>query len=223
MDQRLNHLLRLVVEEFVASGEPVSSQSIVDRNQLDVSPATVRNWFAELDELGWLMQPHTSGGRIPTETGFKQYVANEVVTRPAGKRVRDRLKEAAAVEGERRVKAVARELADLSGLAAIVALHESDTYYTGLSQLFAQNEFKNWQRVVSLTELLDHLDDTLGNLRHQSFTTPQIFLGKDCPFGPACGAVVVSSSHGLVGILGPLRMDYQDALSNLLSALEALE
>jgi heat-inducible transcriptional repressor len=221
MDQRLNNLLRLVVEEFVASGEPVSSQTIVDHYKLDVSPATVRNWFAELDELGWLMQPHTSGGRVPTETGFKHYVATEVVARPAGKRVRERLKDAATTDGHR-VKAVARELADLSGLAVIAALHESDTYYTGLSQLFAQSEFKNWQRVVSLTELLDHLDDTLGSLRHQQFTTPQIFLGKECPFGPACGAVVVTSSHGLVGILGPLRMDYQDAFSNLISALEAL-
>ncbi len=219
MDERLNNLLRLVVEDFVATAEPVSSQALVDRYDLDVSPATVRNWFSELDELGFTAQPHTSGGRIPTEAGYKQYVATNVMHRPAGKRIQARLKDAAVNDD---LKSVARELAELSGLATIVSPQESDNYYTGLSQLFGQTEFRDWRQVVLITELLDHLDHTLSRLRSRGISTPQILLGKDCPFGPTCGAVVVSTPYGLVGIVGPLRMDYQSALSNLLSALEAL-
>jgi heat-inducible transcriptional repressor len=220
MEERLNNLLRLVVEEFVATAEPVGSQALVDRYDLDISPATVRNWFAELDELGLLMQPHTSGGRVPTEAGYKQYVATNVLPRPAGKRVRDRLKDAAASDD---LKSVARELAELSGLATIVAPQKSETYYIGLSQLFGQTEFRDWRQVVLITELLDHLDDTLSRLRRHGISSPQILLGKDSPLGPMSGAVIASTPYGLVGIIGPLRMDYQSALSNLLSALEALE
>ncbi len=220
MDERLNNLLRLVVEEFVASAEPVSSQTLVDRYDLDVSPATVRNWFAELDELGFTVQPHTSGGRVPTEEGYKQYVATNVLPRPAGKRIRERLKDAAAKDD---FKSVARELSELSGLATVVSPQASDNYYTGLSHLFNQTEFRDWRQVVLITELLDHLDQTLSRLRGHGVSAPQILLGKDSPFGPMSGAVIASTPLGLVAIVGPLRMNYQAALSNLMSALEALE
>lgn len=220
MDERLNHLLRLVVEDYVATAEPVSSQALVDRYDLDVSPATVRNWFAELDELGLTEQPHTSGGRVPTEAGYKQYVATNVTSRPAGKRVRERLEHAAAKDD---LKSVARELAEQSGLATIVAPQQGDHYYTGLSQLFHQTEFRDWRQVVLITELLDHLEQTLSRLQRRGISTPQILLGKESPFGPGSGVVLAQTPYGLVGIIGPLRMDYQSAVSNLLSALEALE
>jgi len=220
MDERLNNLLRLVVEEFVATAEPVSSQALVDKYDLDVSPATIRNWFAELDELGFTAQTHTSGGRVPTEEGYKQYVATNVLPRPAGKRIRERLEHAAASDD---LKSVARELSELSGLATVVMPQENDHYYTGLSQLFNQTEFRDWRQVVLITELLDHLDKTLSRLRAHGVSTPQIMLGKDSPFGPMSGAVVASTPLGMVAIVGPLRMNYQAALSNLLSALEALE
>ncbi len=223
MDERLNNLLRLVVEEFVATAEPVSSQALVDRYDLDVSPATVRNWFAELDELGLTTQPHTSGGRVPTEAGYKQYVASHVSPRPAGKRVRERLEDAAQADRGQRIKALARELADLSGLATVSMSNEQDGYYTGLSQLFGQAEFRDWQQVVNMTALLDHLDQTLSRLRSHGVRTPQILLGKESPFGPGSGVVIAQTPYGIVGIVGPLRMNYQAALSNLLSALEALE
>jgi heat-inducible transcriptional repressor len=222
MEERLDHLFRLVVEEYVSTAEPVGSQALVERYKLDVSPATVRNWFAALDERGLLMQPHTSGGRIPTEAGFARYVEQWIVPRPAGKRARDRLATAADAEEDRKLKMLARELAELSGLASIVAHHGADTYYTGLSSLFGQPEFRDWQRVVDMSELLDHLDETLSALRQKSFPEPQIMLGKECPFGPACGSVIASVPGGMIGVLGPLRMDYQDALSNLLTSMEML-
>lgn len=222
MDPRLQQLLRLVLQEYVASAEPVGSQYLVDRYTLEVSPATVRNWFAELDKLGYLEQPHTSGGRIPTEAAFKQLV-DEMSVKPAPKRARERL-EAAVKEGEEhKIKAIARELASLTGLASIVAADGADTYFTGLSQLLAQPEFRNWENAIHLTALLEHLDETLAGLKRISFDEPVVLLGEDCPFGPACGAIVAKGpSNTLIGVLGPVRMDYQQAMSHLVSALEVL-
>lgn len=223
MDPRLQQLLRLVLQEYVASAEPVGSQYLVDRYTLEVSPATVRNWFAELDELGFLEQPHTSGGRIPTEAAFKQF-ADEIEPKPAPKRARERLEAAIKkVDDERKLKAIARELADLTGLASIVSMEGSDTFYTGLSQLLAQPEFRNWQNAIHLTGLLEHLDETLAGLKRISFDEPLVLLGEDCPFGPACAAIVAKTEGGaLLGILGPIRMDYQQAMSHLVSALDVL-
>ena len=73
MDTRLHTIFRLAVEDYISTGNPVGSQYLVERYKLDMSPATIRNWFADLEEAGYLMQPHTSGGRIPTEDGFRHY------------------------------------------------------------------------------------------------------------------------------------------------------
>lgn len=74
MKERLNVILKAAVEAYVDSGEPVSSKLILSRSALDVSSATVRNDLAELEREGYLEQPHTSAGRVPTEKGYRYYV-----------------------------------------------------------------------------------------------------------------------------------------------------
>jgi heat-inducible transcriptional repressor len=82
---RQRDILRLVVEEYVATGQPVGSKSLVERAALGFSPSTARAELAELERLGLLTHPHTSAGRIPTETGYRLYVDGllvEAETRP---------------------------------------------------------------------------------------------------------------------------------------------
>ncbi len=77
MKERLNRILRAVIEAYIDNGEPVSSKGILQReSDMNVSSATVRNDLAELERLGYLEQPHTSAGRIPTEKGYRYYVDN---------------------------------------------------------------------------------------------------------------------------------------------------
>jgi heat-inducible transcriptional repressor len=77
---RQSDLLRHVVEEYVANGEPVGSRTLVDRGGLGIAPSTVRAELAELESLGLLMHPHTSAGRVPTEAGYRYY-ADELLGR----------------------------------------------------------------------------------------------------------------------------------------------
>jgi heat-inducible transcriptional repressor len=70
---RQREILRRVVEEYVATGQPVGSRKLVERGGLVVSPSTVRNEFAELERLGLLTHPHTSAGRVPTDRGYRLY------------------------------------------------------------------------------------------------------------------------------------------------------
>ena len=78
-------MLHAVVEHYVRSGEPVSSESIADHAGLGVSSATIRNEMAALEELGYLTHPHTSAGRIPTDAGYRHFVDSL----PAGGRLRE--------------------------------------------------------------------------------------------------------------------------------------
>jgi heat-inducible transcriptional repressor len=71
---RQQAILRQVVEEYVASGQPVGSRTLVSRAALDVSSSTVRNELAELERIGLLTHPHTSAGRVPTEAAYRLYV-----------------------------------------------------------------------------------------------------------------------------------------------------
>ena len=72
IDDRKLDVLRAVVTDYVSSREPVGSKALVERHHMKVSPATVRNDMAALEEEGYLTQPHTSAGRIPTDKGYRR-------------------------------------------------------------------------------------------------------------------------------------------------------
>jgi heat-inducible transcriptional repressor len=74
LDERKLTVLRAIVEDYVSTTEPVGSKTLVDRHHFDVSPATIRNDMAVLEEQGFIAQPHTSAGRIPTEKGYRLFV-----------------------------------------------------------------------------------------------------------------------------------------------------
>jgi heat-inducible transcriptional repressor len=80
LSDRQQAVLRRVVEEFVGTGQPVGSKTLVERSDLRVSPSTVRAELAELENLGLLTHPHTSAGRVPTERGYRYY-ADELLGR----------------------------------------------------------------------------------------------------------------------------------------------
>ena len=74
LDDRKLAVLRAIVEDYVSTNEPVGSKALVDRHNLGVSPATIRNDMAVLEEQGYIAQPHTSAGRIPTDKGYRLFV-----------------------------------------------------------------------------------------------------------------------------------------------------
>ena len=83
-DRRLR-ILRAIVEDYVETHEPVGSKALVDRHQLGVSAATVRNDMAALEEEGLIAQPHTSAGRVPTDKGYRLFV-DRLITGQADER-----------------------------------------------------------------------------------------------------------------------------------------
>ena len=82
MDDRKLEVLRAIVSDYVQTREPVGSKALVERHRLDVSPATIRNDMAVLEDEGYLIQPHTSAGRIPTDKGYRLFVDRLTTIKP---------------------------------------------------------------------------------------------------------------------------------------------
>jgi heat-inducible transcriptional repressor len=81
-DDRKLDVLRAIVEDYVATREPVGSRALVERHGLGVSPATIRNDMAALEEGGYIVQPHTSAGRVPTDKGYRLFVDRLSTVKP---------------------------------------------------------------------------------------------------------------------------------------------
>lgn len=86
---RKQKILSAVVESFIYTGEPVGSKTLLNEAKLDVSSATVRNEMADLTNKGFLIQPHTSAGRVPTQMGYRYYVDNIMSVMPVSERGKD--------------------------------------------------------------------------------------------------------------------------------------
>src|ERR1700712_5708194 len=84
LDDRAKTLLKALVERYIADGQPVGSRTLSRASGLELSPATIRNVMADLEELGLIASPHTSAGRIPTARGYRLFVDTMLTARPAG-------------------------------------------------------------------------------------------------------------------------------------------
>jgi heat-inducible transcriptional repressor len=121
-DERRLDVLRAIVEDYVATHEPVGSRSLLDRHQLGVSPATIRNDMAVLEEEGYISQPHTSAGRIPTDKGYRMFVDRLATVKPLSAAERRAIETclAGAVDVDDIVQRSVRVLAQLTNQIAIV-------------------------------------------------------------------------------------------------------
>ena len=122
MDDRKLRVLGVIVTDYVATREPVGSKALVERHSLDVSPATIRNDMAVLEEEGYLAQPHTSAGRVPTDKGYRLFVDRLATVKPLSSAERRAISSflAGAVDVDDIVHRTVRLLAQLTRQVAIV-------------------------------------------------------------------------------------------------------
>lgn len=122
LDERKRAVLRAIVADYVASREPVGSKALVERHQLGVSPATIRNDMAILEEEGYIHAPHTSAGRIPTDKGYRLFVDHLVQLRPLSTSERRAIEAflAEPVDLDDAVERTVRLLAQLTRQLAVV-------------------------------------------------------------------------------------------------------
>lgn len=228
MDPRKELILKAIVEEYIATAEPVASKALVERHGLDVSSATIRNEMAELEVDGFIRQPHTSAGRVPTEEGYSYYIARFAKPEMKKENAR-RLREVAdeADDGEETMRSLAKELTRLSGDMAIAAFGPDRNYYTGMGSLLAKPDFQNLDLVRTMTAMLDRFDEVVEGVFAQLHDVPQVMIGAENPFGKDTAAVVVkcrlpNGRVGLIGLIGPTRMNYPQNLGLIEEVIDIL-
>ncbi|MFA6306326.1 MAG: hypothetical protein WCV70_00715 [Patescibacteria group bacterium] len=216
MDERKALILKTIVIEHIKTGAPVGSEVLVDKYKLDISSATVRNEMAELEQSGFIAQPHTSAGRIPTEKAYNLYIENLAEKKLGAAEIKS-FSRLLKDKDEISFKQAAKELAKVSGNAVFWAFHRNNLYYTGISNLLSQPEFNETKLIYDISQIIDRVDEIIDNIYNKLEAGPQIFLGADNPFGDFCGTILskykFKDDIGLFGILGPMRMDYEKNLA----------
>ncbi|GII78324.1 heat-inducible transcription repressor HrcA [Sphaerisporangium rufum] len=176
LDDRKLAVLRAVVEDYVSTNEPVGSKALAERHNLGVSPATVRNDMAVLEEQGYITQPHTSAGRVPTDKGYRLFVDRLSQIKPLSGAERRAIETflAGAVDLDDVVTRTVRLLAQLTRQVAVVqypSLTRSTVRHVELVPIAERrimlvlitNTGRVEQRVVDLPEAAG--DDRIAHLR----------------------------------------------------------
>ena len=121
LDKRSQLLLKTLVEHYIADGHPVGSRTLSKYSGLDLSPATIRNVMADLEELGFIISPHTSAGRIPTPRGYRLFVDTLLTVQPLASGEIEQLEaELNVPEPQRLITSAARLMSDLTQFAGVV-------------------------------------------------------------------------------------------------------
>ena len=218
MAERKDEILNFIVEEFIKTATPVCSSLIVDKYFKDLSSATVRNDMVLLEEMGLIFQPHTSAGRIPTIEGYKSYL-NEIQGREwtlniKSKKIIDSIN---LTKSEQDIKSMAKALAEISDSAVLIGFSPHNVYYTGISNIFRQPEFRDQTLIYSISEVIDHLDEVMQMIYLKIGEEIKIIIGDENPFGELTSVILskvnIENKEIMVGILGPNRMDYRENIS----------
>ena len=128
LNERAQHLLKTLVSRYIFDGQPVGSRVLSRDSGLDLSPATVRNVIADLEELGLVRSPHTSAGRVPTVKGYRFFVDTLLQVKPLMTDEVDRMKLqlGAARDRETLIEAASSMLSDVTHLAGVVTVPKQE-------------------------------------------------------------------------------------------------
>lgn len=217
MTDRQAKILAAIVEQYAEVAAPVGSVTLA--KLFNVSSATIRAEMARLEEMNFIVQPHTSAGRIPTDKGYRFYVNMlvnaELEQPPQLDRSARAIQARVSTQGNRADKAITSavdslvELTHNLGLATI----GDQLYMSGISNLFSQPEFTSGKHVQAVAGLLDNLQPWL---REAAPNEPlNVYIGRENPIGKASGCTLIISrfrspysDQSYIGVLGPTRQSY---------------
>ncbi|HUC95945.1 MAG TPA: HTH domain-containing protein [Candidatus Saccharimonadia bacterium] len=233
MTDRQAQILSAIIEEYAEVASPVGSNLLA--KLFNVSSATIRADMAELEKLGFIMQPHTSAGRVPTDRGYRFYVNNVSEIGLKDGLLNDTSRGERAINARvssgglpiQTIKNAVDTLVELThnlGLATI----GQQLYMSGLSNLLGQPEFIHSDQVLQVARLLDNLQPWITEAAPNEPLS--VYIGAENPIGRSAGcSLIISkfrspySDRSYVGILGPTRQSYRDVINLVKKTGQALE
>lgn len=225
MTERHERILAAIIEQYAEIASPVGSVMLA--KLFNVSSATIRSEMAKLEELGYIHQPHTSAGRIPTDKGYRWYVntIGEQQTTPtsnvdtgvdrSARAIDTRVRSAG--EPEQAIRSAVRSLVELTHNVGLATIGDN-MYVRGLANLFDQPEMMNFSSAREVAVLLDNLEPWL---REAAPNQPlSVYIGRENPIGKSAACTLIISrfrspfsDRSYIGVLGPTRQDYRTVMN----------
>lgn len=243
LSDRRQYILRALIEEYILRAMPVGSKTIVDNYDVDVSSATVRNDLNYLEECGYIAQPHTSAGRIPTEAGYREFVDTLIDEEFYCDVAEDEEEDfssyvskirKSADEIDAMLEEISMKLSSITNNLSVISSKKKNSGHghiakRGISLIMRQPEFRDSTNLLPLMEILE--DDTVL-YRTLSTTSDgdslQVRIGKENKSSNLRGVSVVTATFGtsrdggIVAVIGPTRMNYENVIKAVLQAQNVL-
>ncbi|MFH1458721.1 MAG: hypothetical protein ABIG31_06155 [Candidatus Omnitrophota bacterium] len=224
-ESRRRLVLESAISKYIRDAVPVASEDIA--NVFDLSSATIRSIFVELEDKGFLVHPYTSGGRVPTDKGYRYYVDFLI----SQMELLDNEKERIVKEFKREIRRLDEALEETSEFISSVTHYagivsfldwQDKLFYKGLSRMLEQPEFKDSDKIRILIGAIEDKRRLLDVINRDFKEKVKVYIGHElgCPEIEDC-ALVVSSFRvknkplGKIAVLGPMRMEYRSIIPTL--------
>jgi transcriptional regulator of heat shock response len=230
MNERASQILEAVIQEFIDTGEPVSSGSLYNKYDFGIKPAMIRLELDALEDGGYLEQPYHSAGRIPTDRGYEFYATRELASHQiaASHRTGTALRE--LLERRKYADLLAQLSSELGLLSVAMDMAADEVYKTGLEALFENLNFQDRDEMRSVIRDFEAIDERLPsasermndankNSAHDFANSgPQVFIGKKSPVTDSDNLSVIGGNYRVgntiisIFAIGPKRMDYKKTI-----------
>lgn len=218
LSPRQTAIIKAIVEEYTATAEPVGSVTLENKYRLGVSPATLRNEMAVLEEKGFLAQTHSSAGRLPTSTAIKFYVNELMKERDLSVAEQVAVKEKVwdfRSDTDSLLREAVRVLAERTKSLTVCTLDRDHTYYSGYANLLSSQEFFDINLTREVLDMLDHSNRLMDVFTRALGNQPiHLLIGSDLgfdffePIGCIFADIQVGQRRGNLAIIGTRRQAY---------------
>ncbi len=229
IQQRKDRILTIVIDRYIRTIAPVGSQNITEEHDLDVSAATVRNILAELEEEGYLMHPHTSAGRMPTQQGYRYYVdhlMNEIQLLEEEKKRISQEYRRHVNQLEDLMERTSQVVSDLTHYTSIVSIkdgqgHQHKIICKGTNYVPGYPDNLDILKIQAILRILEEKERLMAIINRDLEKKIEIYIGHEMALKEmdSCSLAI---SHfekdglkGRIAVLGPTRMQYSHVVSTL--------
>jgi transcriptional regulator of heat shock response len=233
LNKRQQDVLSMIVREYVETAQPVGSRYI--SRKLGLSSATIRNVMADLEEFGYIAQPHTSAGRIPTDKGYRYYIDSlmqlKSVKAETVKSMKDQYARMVVRSLEDALEETSHLVSTLTNYVGVTLFSQYDKLYLdGASHIIEQPEFHDLRKLYALMKCLEQKRELLDLLRHDFETDGlTIHIGKENASSSLNECSIVTKGYkvrgkvsGRLGVIGPKRMEYDKVIPTVESLADTL-
>ena len=230
--ERQIEILNRIVADFIDLAQPISSEFLEEKHHFGICPATIRIEMQKLTDGGYLIQPHTSAGRVPTDKGYRFFVNN--LFEKGIPEEKDFLKLEDLIEREigdrvRFLQSLTKNLASFSSNLALGYLFDEDLFWKeGWEDVLGEPEFKETKVITDFADVIKHFEKEIEDIKINSGI--KVYIGKENPFSKVKDfSIIISKCHfpndekGVLAIAGPKRMAYDKNINSLNSLTKLLE